>query len=475
MTYFRQIYDEGLAQAAYIIGDAATRTAVVVDPLRDIDVYLDHIASRGYRLVGVMETHIHADFLSGGREMAHATGAPLYVSGETVSGWEYAGLDGLEVVEMSDGDTLELGTIEIEAMHTPGHTPEHLCFLVTDTAQSDEPMMVLTGDFVFVGDLGRPDLLEEAAGEMGTAEPGARQLFDAMEEKFLDLPDFVEIWPGHGSGSACGKALGDVPSTAVGYEKRSAWWTPYFETGDKSAFVHEFLRDQPESPTYFRQMKRLNRDGPKILGEMPFPPRLMPGRVQRLLDDGAMVFDLRDVHAFSRGHLPGAINLSVMYQVSNYAGWIAPYDKTLVLVCEPHKVEEATRRLIRIGLDDIAGFVPSDRLGQYAPQDLASYPVVSDPDEVHQHWKSGDVRIVDARSEGEYKKGHIPDALHVHYGQIAEHVDEVPTDETLVVHCEAGARAAVAASHLRASGFDDVVVYTGGFGGWKKKGHPVED
>lgn len=482
MTYFRQIYDEGLAQAAYIIGDPGSRQAVVVDPLRDIDIYLDHAADKGYRIVGVLETHIHADFLSGGRELAHATGATMYISGETVDGWKYGGLDGLDIVELDDGDSFQVGEgLEIKALHTPGHTPEEMSYLLVEKGNGDDPMAVLTGDFMFVGDLGRPDLLEEAAGQMGTAEPGARQTFQSMTSGFLELPDFVAVWPGHGSGSACGKALGDVPSSTIGYEKRTAWWSTHFENNDEDGFVEAFLSDQPESPSYYANMKTWNRDGAPILGELPSPPRLLPGRLAELANSqDTWVLDLRDVRSFAHGHLPGSVNFSKLQELSNQVGRLAPYDKELVLVAQPHQVEEATRRLIRIGLDDIIGFVPASRVGEYAPDGLDSYRVIEDPDEAFALSQGEDTRVVDARSAAERKKGYIPESQHAYYGRIpemlaeAEERGEAPKGQTVMVHCEAGTRAAVAASYLQARGFEDVVLYTGGFGGWKDKGHPVK-
>lgn len=478
MTYFRQIYDEGLAQAAYIIGDPSTRQAVVVDPLRDIDQYLDHAADKGYRITGVVETHIHADFLSGGRELAHATSATLYISGQTVDGWEYGGLDGLDVVELKDGDTFDIGDgIEIKALHTPGHTPEEMSFLVVEKGNGGDAMAALTGDFMFVGDLGRPDLLEKAAGQKGTARPGARQTFQSMTSGFLELPDFVALWPGHGSGSACGKALGDVPSSTIGYEKRTAWWSTYFENNDQEGFIDEFLSDQPESPAYYAEMKKLNRDGPPILGELPSPPRLTPGRFAELAPaDDTWVLDLRDVRSFAHGHIPRSINFSSLEGLSNHVGRLAPYEKNLVLVADPGDIDEATRRLIRIGLDNIVGYLPAGRLEQYAPGGLDSYPIVDDPDQAFELAQRHNTRVVDSRSLGERKHGFIPDSRHAYYGQIRQTAasNQIPKDTTLLVHCEAGTRAAIAASYLQSKGFDNVVVYTGGFQGWKEQGHPVE-
>ena len=454
----------------------------MVDPLRDIDLYLDHAADKGYDIVGVVETHIHADFLSGGRELAMSTGAKFYISGETVKGWEYGALDGLDVVELNDGDTFDVGDgIEIKALHTPGHTPEEMSYLVLEKGNGGDPMAVLTGDFMFVGDLGRPDLLEEAAGEEGTAAPGARQTFQSMTSGFLELPDYVAVWPGHGSGSACGKALGDVPSSSIGYEKRSAWWSQFFEQDDEDGFVEEFLKDQPESPTYYANMKTWNRDGAPMLGELPSPPRLTPKRFHELAgSQDTWVMDLRDLRSFARGHLPRSINFAKLKELSNQAGRLAPYDKHLVLVAEPNQLEEATRRLIRIGLDDIVGFVPASRIGQYATDGLDSFPVIDDPDEAFELYQQDNTRVVDTRSAGERSRGYIPESQHAYYGNIpqmlagAEERGEAPKGETMLVHCEAGARATVAASYLQAHGFKDVVLYTGGFGGWKKKGHPVE-
>ena len=476
MTYFRQIYDEGLAQAAYIVGDASSGKAVVVDPLRDIDQYLDHLNDRGYELAGVLETHIHADFLSGGRELAHATGAPLYISAETVEGWKYKGLEGLDVVEMNDGDVLTMGDVEIEAVHTPGHTPEHLSFLVRDTGQTASPMLFLTGDFAFVGDLGRPDLLEEAAGEADTARPGGLQLFDAVDERLLELPDHVQIWPGHGSGSACGKALGDVPSSTVGYEREGAWWATYFQREEgKEAFVDELLDGQPPSPTYFKQMKLLNRDGPAILGRLPEVPRLMPKRAQEAIDEGALVLDLRDLKSFAQGHIKGAVNLPSLKNLSNHAGWVVPYDRELLLVARPEEVDEAMRRLIRIGLDDLVGYIPANRLAQTVDGELRQFEVVEDPDELYAYWKEADVQVVDARSPKEYEAGRIPKAIEGYYGRLPSHLDEVAKDKPIITHCEAGTRAAIAASLMGAEIDEVITIFTGGFRGWKNAGLPVEE
>ena len=258
-----RIYDEDLAQASYLIGCQANGTAVVVDGRRDIAVYQELAEKNGMKIVAVTETHIHADYLSGTRELAAATGAKIYVSGEGGPDWQYE-FDG---ERLYDGDTITIGNISIQALHTPGHTPEHLSFLVTDGAFSDQPGYLLSGDFVFSGDLGRPDLLDEAAGGVDTRFEGAKQLFASLRDKFLTLPDYVQVHPAHGAGSACGKALGAIPSSTVGYERLYAWWGPYLAANDEQGFIDELLDGQPDAHAYFGRMKRENREGPAVMGE----------------------------------------------------------------------------------------------------------------------------------------------------------------------------------------------------------------
>lgn len=258
-----RIYDEDLAQASYFIGCQRENTAVVVDPRRDIEVFQRLAHEHSMQIVAVTETHIHADFLSGTRELAAATGATMYVSAEGGEEWQYR----FEAERLHDGSRLQIGNITIEAVHTPGHTPEHLSFLVTDGAFADTPGYMLTGDFVFIGDLGRPDLLDEAAGGIDTRFEGAQRMFRSLKEKFLTLPDHVQVYPAHGAGSACGKALGAIPSTTVGYERNYAWWSKYVENNDEAGFVDELLFGQPDAPFYFGRMKNQNRQGPDVMGE----------------------------------------------------------------------------------------------------------------------------------------------------------------------------------------------------------------
>ena len=286
----RRFHDPQLAQMSYLIGCSSTRSAIVVDPLRDADMYIAAAAAAGLTITHVTETHIHADFISGARELVARTGAQLLLSGEGPAEWryEFAEADGAKL--LNDGDMFDVGRIRITTRHTPGHTPEHISFLVKDLQTADEPVAILTGDFVFVSDVGRPDLLERAANVPGTKEASARQLFLSLS-RIRKLPDYLQIWPGHGAGSACGKALGDMPSSTVGYERMANW---ALSERNVEAFVDRVLEGQPDPPAYFGVMKRINRDGPPVLGVRAEPPSPPPGSLADLGLAGALVVDVRE-------------------------------------------------------------------------------------------------------------------------------------------------------------------------------------
>ncbi|HMQ55982.1 MAG TPA: MBL fold metallo-hydrolase, partial [Anaerolineae bacterium] len=325
LKYF---YNDKLAHASYMVGCQATGEALVVDPGRDIAPYLQTAQDNGMQIVAVTETHIHADFLSGARELAEQTKAKLYLSDEGDENWKYQFLDGYDHELVYDGSVFKVGNIKLEVLHTPGHTPEHISFLVTDTAGANQPIGIFTGDFVFVGDIGRPDLLEEAAGIKGTAEPGARRMFESLR-RFRALPDFVQVWPAHGAGSACGKALGAIPSSTVGYEKLFNW---AFQYEDEDQFVKALLAGQPEAPKYFAMMKKLNKEGPAVLGGLPQPQRLDDQRLANVLAEGLKVVDTRSADEFAKGHIPGTINIPNDGAFTNWAGWLLTYDQPFYLI-----------------------------------------------------------------------------------------------------------------------------------------------
>ncbi|MFC6592892.1 MBL fold metallo-hydrolase [Deinococcus lacus] len=296
--FFERFYDDDLAQASYLVGCQQAGECLVIDPVRDIQRYLDTAAAQGLRVTHVAETHIHADYLSGGRELALRTGAQLLVSGEGEPDWQYTyTVPGMQKVR--HGHTFWVGNVQVEVQHTPGHTPESISFLVTDTPRGNLPVMYFTGDFVFVGDVGRPDLLDEAAGGQDTRFQGARALFGSLKQ-FAELPPSLQVWPGHGAGSACGKALGAVPSTTVGYETALAWWSHYLQSGDEAGFAEELLSGQPDAPLYYGRMKAQNRDGAALLGDVAPLPELSAAEANTQMAQGVMLIDPRPREDYQR-------------------------------------------------------------------------------------------------------------------------------------------------------------------------------
>jgi hydroxyacylglutathione hydrolase len=470
--FFRELYDQSLAQASYIIGCQATGEAIVVDPLRDPAPYLEVARAEGLRITHVTETHIHADFVSGARELSAAAGARLYLSAEGGPDWQYAFAAQDEAVLLHDGDRIMVGNIQLDVLHTPGHTPEHLSFVVTDRPRGAGPMGILTGDFVFVGDVGRPDLLERAAGLSDTMEAGARTLFRSLA-RFRALPDHLQVWPGHGAGSACGKALGAVPSSTVGYEKRSNWGVA--ET-DEARFVAAVLEGQPEPPRYFASMKRINRDGPLVLGQMPVARRLAAADVLANLSTRTRwVLDLRPARQFADGFLESSVSLPYSKSFSTWAGSIIPVADEVVLMSdgEDDAVRWAVRDLSRIGFDRIVGWVDASEVlhaWREAGHVLQTVPQISVTDVASQR-ADGTMTIVDVRGRTEWDAGHIGGAVHVPLGDLRQRVNELSA-APLLVHCQSGVRSAVATSVLHRLGRTDAVNIVGGFAAWSAAGLP---
>lgn len=472
--FFRQIFEEGLAQASYIVGCTETESALVVDPRRDIDVYLRIAQENDLKISAVTETHIHADFLSGARELAAATGAELLLSGCGGPDWTYGPSGSSASMRLlNDGDFLDVGRVSVLVRHVPGHTPEHLMFVVTDYPGSSNPMIAMTGDFIFVGDLGRPDLLEKAVGVAGGAERGARQMFASVRDVFSTVPDYVQLWPGHGAGSACGKSLGAVPASTAGYERLTAWWAKYMASDDEEGFVRELLDGQPDAPTYFARMKRLNRDGAPLLGSLPVASRLDANGLKAAVAAGAVVVDSRGKRAFKAGHPSGALAIADESSFSTRAAWFVDPDKAVVLIASPDRVDRLVRALIRVGLDKVAGYVDAGDAAMLATLGSATLESV-DLTTARKRWESGEAVIVDVRNGGEWRHGHIPGALHVPASRLAAALDEIPRDRPLLVHCAGGNRSVAASSALLANGFAHVADIADGYDGWEEAGYPVE-
>ena len=464
LKYF---YDDKIAHASYMVGCQATGEAIVIDPGRDLSPYLAVAAEQDMKIIATTETHIHADFVSGSRELAEQTRAKLYLSDEGDENWKYQFLAGYDHELVKDGSTFMVGNIKIEVMHTPGHTPEHISFIITDTAGADEPMGIFTGDFVFVGDIGRPDLLEEAAGITGTAEPGARQMFKSLQ-RFKQLPDYMQVWPAHGAGSACGKALGAIPSSTVGYEKL---FNASLSFDDEDKFVKALLAGQPEAPKYFAMMKKLNKVGPAVLKGLPEPAKMDPGQLQALLDEGVTIIDTRSADEFAAGHISGTINIPADNAFTNWAGWFLSYDKPFYLIASPSTIKQAVHDLIYIGLDNIGGYFEPSVVAAWPQQE--SYGITN-PIEIADKVASGEVTVVDVRAASEWDEGHIPGAKHLMLGYLPDHVQEVPTDKPVVVHCRTSGRSAIGASVLQAKGVTNVLKMQGGYVEWAAAGLPLD-
>ncbi len=453
-----RIYDEDLAQASYLIGCQANGTAVVVDGRRDIAVYQDLAKQNGMKIIAVTETHIHADYLSGTRELAAATGAKIYVSGEGAPDWQYE----FNGERLYDGDTISIGNITLQALHTPGHTPEHLSFLVTDGAFSDQPGYLLSGDFVFSGDLGRPDLLDEAAGGIDTRFEGAKQLFTSLREKFLTLPDYVQVHPAHGAGSACGKDLGAIPSSTVGYERLYAWWGPYLAANDEQGFVNELLDGQPDAHAYFGRMKRENREGPAVMGQRtPLAELDIADVAKDLVGNKVTFIDTRPNTEVHKGTVTGSLNIPVGKSAASYGAWVVnpetDQDPLVLLADGPDQAQEMWDHLVRVGIDNVGGYVTSlEGLPSFIPKliqpaELANFDAAV---------------VLDVRNRTEHTAGHITGSNQLSGGRVMWHLDELPTGGTIVTYCQSSVRNSVAASALRRAGYD-VVELDGSYAAWE--------
>jgi len=464
--FFQHVYDKSLAQASYFIGCQKAGVAMVIDPKRDVDTYLEIAKQNNMTITHVAETHIHADFLSGARELAALTGAKIYLSDEGGPDWQYQ----FPHEGVKDGDVITVGNLTFEVIHTPGHTPESISFLLTDLPASSKPVMLFTGDFVFVGDIGRPDLLEKAAGLVGTQDAGARQMYQSIK-RFSDLPDYLQVWPGHGAGSACGKALGAVPSTTVGYERIRNWALQY--PNNETGFVDYLLSDQPEPPKYFAMMKKLNKVDRPLLTEVPKQKKLSTDELIANLNKGVKLIDARNKVDFAAGFIPASINIQGNNSFATWAGWFLSYDEPIMLVASESQTEDLTRKLMRIGLDNVIGFVEdvkpwAEKTGKHLEQSK-----VLSTDEFKAVKTQNGLQIVDLRSASEYKASHIEGADHVFVGTIEKNLDKVHKDKPVVILCQSGDRAAIGYSVLAKNGYTNVSNYSGGMNEWVKASEPV--
>jgi glyoxylase-like metal-dependent hydrolase (beta-lactamase superfamily II)/rhodanese-related sulfurtransferase len=450
---FTQYYLDCLSQASYLIGDETTGRAVVVDPRRDIEEYVTDAEAAGLTIELVIETHFHADFLSGHLELAAATGAEIGYS--SVATTEFPSR------KLADGERISLGDVQLEIRHTPGHTPESISIVVWEHADDDVPYGVLTGDALFIGDVGRPDLLASLGF---TRDELADLLYDSLHTKLLTLPDATRVYPAHGAGSACGKNLSTETWSTIGDQRveNYALLAP-----DKATFVDLVTEGQPPAPSYFVYDAVLNRQDRPLLDENAPLRSLDLAEVDALVADGAVLLDGRTPEEFAHGHLSGSINVGLDGRYAEFAGSVVPSDVDIVLVVEPGFEREGRNRLGRIGFDRVVGHL-ADPLGVMAAHpdrtERASRLTVREFEQ-RRHELEG-VQIVDIRNPGEVALGLVPGAVTIPVGQLPERLGELDATAPTVVYCAGGYRSSVAASLLRNNGFVDVSDLLGGFGAW---------
>ncbi|MDQ3673202.1 MAG: rhodanese-like domain-containing protein [Gemmatimonadota bacterium] len=468
----KRFYDESLAQASYLIGCERTREAIVVDPGLDSEEYELAATDNRLRISHVAETHIHADFVSGARDLAERLGAALHLSAEGNGDWGYTTAALRSAQPLSEDSEIRLGDVTIQAVHTPGHTPEHLCFVVTDAERGPGSVGAVTGDFIFVGDVGRPDLLERAVGAAGSAEQSAAQLYRSVQS-FKARPDHLQLWPGHGAGSACGKSLGALPQTTLGYERLYNW---AFGGLPESEFVKRALEHQPVPPRYFAEMKKLNRDDAALPRRSDLPA-IGPDGIKAALESGATVVDTRPAPRFAERHVTGTVNVPLGKSFLTWVGALVPYDRDVFLIVDGDggSARAAAAQLRKIGLVRVAGFATSDTVDELSRgQRKGDQLQEIDARTLDSRRREASLQVIDVRSPEEWLAGHMPGALHIPLAALPDRLDEIDANTPVVVHCQGGGRSAVAASYLKSHGVESVANLTGGFDAWVANGLAVE-
>lgn len=458
---FHQRFVPGLAIASYIVGDEKSGEAAVIDPTRDVEDFISFAKDNGLHIRHIIETHVHADFVCGSRELkARLNDEPtIYCSGYGGDDWTQPFAD--EYVK--EGDTISMGDVKFGFQHVPGHTPEHIAVTLFDTSRSgDTPWVMFSGDFLFVGDVGRPDLLgEEAKKEL------AHQLYESVFKRLDELPDITEVFPAHGAGSLCGKAIGSRRSSTVGFERR---FNPSLQEKPEEQWVENLLNEMPLSPPYFKRMKQVNKEGPAIIGsELPGQKRWSAKQVHERVCDNCLIVDVRSKESFAAAHIPKAINIPFGNNLPTWAGWVLPYDHPILVIAdEPSEMDQVVTHLLRVGFDDVRGYLE----GGIGSWETAGFPLstlntmsVHDLDSKRKSEKK--LTVLDVRTDKEWNDGHIDGAIHIHGGKLQDRVSEIPQDKPVAVICGSGYRASIASSFLKREGFEDVTNVIGGMSAWK--------
>ena len=446
--------DKGLGNSAYLIGSRDTKKGVLIDPLRDVDQYLQAASERGLTLTHVLDTHLHADFVSGNRELAHQTGAMIGASAEAKVGFEHQPL--------TEESILDLGAFQIHVVTTPGHTPEHISFLIVDP-DSKTPSALFSGGALIVGGAARTDLLTPEL-----TQPLARQLYHTIHDKLLKLPNEVDVFPTHGAGSFCVTPSSKERTTTIGRERQN---NDLAQAQDEEDFVKRALTGLSSYPTYYKYMRAINQRGAKVLGGIPVLQPLAASEVKALVDEGVLVLDVRHGKAFGAGHIPNSYGIRVDAPLTTWAGWLIPFGSRMVLVAEStDQIVAATRQLIRIGYDDLVGTLEGG-IEAWA----RGYPVetMKSMDTKELRERLDEVMLIDIRQRSEWEEGHIPGAIHFEGGRVAWEDLPFPHDKPLAIQCSSGNRSMSVSSVLRRRGYHNVIQVEGGIKGWEKNGFEI--
>ena len=458
---FKTIQTEGIAELSYLVGDDDEGIAAVFDPRADCDVYIEAAREAGVAITHIFETHIHADLVSGSRELcARLDSAKIYASGE--GGAEY----GFDPEKIKDGDRFTFGEVLVTARHTPGHTPEHMSYLLAEADHPDEPWAVLTGDSLFVSSAGRPDLL----GEKHTKQL-AEQQFHTLQDFYLKLPDHVIIYPNHGAGSPCGADIGARLSSTIGYERK---FNKFLQFNDAKSFSDYAIKTAPPVPHYYPTMKKVNAEGPRVIGNLPRVPTLPPKAFKEAIEKKAgILVDVRNMLAFGGGHVAGALNIGGTPILSIWAGWMLDPQEPILLVLEDDDdLERIVRLFVRTGYTKFGGYL----IGGMKAWDAAGFPLERIGQmSVHElNERKSSLQVVDVRSPGEWKKGHVPGARHIFLPELGKRMSELDRNKPTAVYCGSGYRASIATSILKTQGFNELWNVPGSWEAWKKAKLPIE-
>lgn len=454
----KHFFVEKIAHSSYLL--AGKQACAVIDPQRDVDLYIRAARDLGVEITHILETHLHADFISGHMDLAEKTGARIYAPKSAECAFDH--------VALVEGDTVTIEDMRLEVLETPGHTPEHICYVVTDTARGETPIGVFVGDVLFVGDVGRPDLFPDRAEEL------ADKLYRSLHDKVLELPDYCEVYPAHGAGSLCGRSMAAKYQTTIGYERR---YNPALQIEDKAAFIHALTHDMPPAPDHFSRCSEINRQGPTLIADLPILEELQVSQFrERLEEPGVIVLDVRGYADFAGLHVPGAWHIDLAGNFPTFAGWVLPTDKKILLVGDNY--EDATMANLwarRVGMDGVIGYLSGGMTSWVTTgQEIGDMHLISTEDLHDRVTGTDNIVLVDVRAPGEFEDSHIRGAANIPAPELRTRYRELHPEKPTILVCSSGNRSSLAGSILKQHGFADVYSVAGGMTGYSAAGYVKE-